>query len=87
MKNINWKVRLTNKLWLVTVCSAILSIVYQFAELVGIAPSIPKEQIMDLITTVLTVLALLGVIIDPTTDGIEDSARALEYDTVNRRKG
>ena len=87
MKNINWKVRLTNKLWLVTVCSAILSIVYQIAELLGIAPSIPKEQIMDLITTVLTVLALLGVIIDPTTDGIEDSARALEYDTVNRRKG
>lgn len=78
---INWKVRLKNKTWCLTMIGALLSIIYQIAELVGIAPVIPKESIMDLVTTVLTVLALLGVVIDPTTDGIEDSELAMTYCT------
>ena len=78
---INWKVRLQNKAWCITMAGALLSIIYQIAELLGIAPIIPKEKIMDLITTVLTVLALAGVVIDPTTDGIEDSSLAMTYCT------
>ena len=78
---INWKVRCRNKVWIVTMVSALLSIVYQAYEILGIAPVIPREQIMDIVTTVLTILALLGVIVDPTTDGIEDSERAMTYCT------
>ena len=70
-----------NKAWCITMAGALLSIIYQIAELLGIAPIIPKEKIMDLITTVLTVLALAGVVIDPTTDGIEDSSLAMTYCT------
>lgn len=78
---INWKVRCRNKVWVLTMASALVSIIYQIYEIVGIAPVIPREQVMDIVTTVLTIFALLGIVVDPTTDGVEDSELAMTYCT------
>ena len=78
---INWKVRCRNKVWVLTMASALVSIIYQIHEIVGIAPVIPREQVMDIVTTVLTIFALLGIVVDPTTDGVEDSELAMTYCT------
>lgn len=79
MKKINWKIRLKNKAWLITAAGALISLCYQIAEAAGLSPAIPQERLMDIISTALTILSLLGIIIDPTTEGIEDSDLAMTY--------
>lgn len=76
---INWKVRLKNKTWLVTVLATIVAFVYDLLALCEVAPAVEQEWVMNLIMTVLTLLTALGVIIDPTTPGAEDSDRAMHY--------
>ena len=48
-----------------------------------------EESIVQLVNQVLTFLGLIGVIVDPTTAGLEDSERAMGYtepwdDSVNK---
>ena len=38
-----------------------------------------SEQISSILNTVLSILVLMGVIVDPTTRGTSDSERALMY--------
>lgn len=70
---INWKLRLKNKVTL----TAIIATVFLLIEQLGF--ELPKN-ISQVVDTALSLLVLLGVISDPTTQGIEDSTRALEYD-------
>lgn len=77
---INWKIRIKNKAWLLAIVGAIISLAYQIMELAGYTPTIPQEKLLDLITAALTILSLLGIVIDPTTDGINDSDRAMSYE-------
>lgn len=76
---INWKIRLRNKTWLLTAIGAIVSLVYQLLNAFGITPDIGQEQVMNWVTSLLSVLAMIGVIIDPTTPGSADSDRAMNY--------
>ena len=76
---INWKVRFKHKPFLVALFSLVLILVQQVASFFGIDTTIYNEQITNLFNTVLSVLVLLGVVIDPTTKGATDSENALEY--------
>ena len=38
-----------------------------------------QDQLVAVIGTVFALLALLGIVVDPTTEGIGDSERALGY--------
>lgn len=76
---INWKIRFRNKVWLLTFIGAIVAFVYQMLAIFGIAPQIAQEQLMALVTALLNALALVGVIVDPTTAGTGDSDRAMTY--------
>lgn len=76
---INWKIRSKNKTWIITMAGVIVAFVYQVLNLLGIVPKVTESQIMDLITALLTVLAALGIIVDPTTKGINDSDLAMTY--------
>lgn len=75
--NINWEVRLRNKTFWVTAGSAVLLLAKQIAASRGV--EIPVQEISTLIDTVLTILVAAGIIIDPTTEGVSDSKRALTY--------
>ena len=74
---INWTVRLKNKVWLATMISFLISTVYQWLGYFDIAPVVTQDAVLQLASAVLQILSLLGLIVDPTTAGMGDSARAL----------
>ena len=77
---INWKVRFKNKVWLGSFISLIVGFVYSMLALFDVFPEITENAVARLIDQVLTFLGLIGVIVDPTTDGINDSVRAMGYE-------
>ena len=77
---INWKVRLQNKTWLLTMLAAIVAFMYQVLGLLGVVPAISQDQITQLIGLVVNILVALGIVVDPTTSGVTDSQQALRYD-------
>ena len=76
---INWKLRLKNKVTLVAICSLVVGIVFEVLALAGIGTSVTQDEVLKVIGMVLDVLGLLGVITDPTTKGLSDSTKALQY--------
>ncbi len=85
---INWKVRFKNKVWLGSFCSLIIGFLYSMLALFDVFPQVTESIVLQLLNQVLTFLGLIGVIVDPTTAGLEDSDRAMGYeepwdDTVN----
>jgi len=76
---INWKVRLQHKGFWVSLIALLLVIANQIAALFGIDITIYNEQVTALSESVLAILGLLGIIIDPTVNGLSDSEQALKY--------
>lgn len=70
---IDWKSRLKNKAVLAAIISAAVSFVYQILGLFDIVPPISESDITNVVGIVLNALVFLGIIVDPTTDGISDS--------------
>ena len=79
--NINWKLRFQNKTTLTAIILALVALVYQVLGLFGVMPKISEDELTTVIGMVINLLCLLGIVVDPTTDGVSDSARALTYDT------
>lgn len=63
---INWKARLKNKTFWTALVSSIVLLTQQLG--VNIFPS----NWADILNTILTITMILGIVIDPTTDGIGD---------------
>lgn len=76
---LNWALRLKNKATVLALVSALVVFVYSVAQALGLELPVTQEQVMSAVTAVLTVLAALGIVVDPTTPGASDSARALDY--------
>ena len=76
---LNWKVRFKNKTWLTMFLSLIVGFVFNILRLFDIVPAVTESLVMNIVGQVLTFLGLIGVIVDPTTAGIEDSDRAMTY--------
>lgn len=79
MKKINWRVRLKNKAFWLTVIPAILTVLYAVFDLVGVIPALERETLLKAVYALFSVLSVLGIVIDPTTKGISDSERAMGY--------
>ena len=77
---LNWKVRFRNKTWLTMFISLIVGFVFNLLKLFDVVPSFSENLVMNIAGQVLTFLGLIGVIVDPTTAGIEDSNRAMTYE-------
>lgn len=76
---INWKVRFKNPTWLTMFISLIVGFVFNILKMFDVVPSITQNQIMEVVSQVLTFLGLIGVMVDPTTPGFVDSDRAMRY--------
>lgn len=76
---INWTVRLKNKTWLASLLALVVSFVYDLLAMLEVVPPVGEEWVLNIINTVLMLLGMLGVITDPTTKGVSDSAQALTY--------
>ena len=77
---INWKVRFKNKVWLGSFFSLVVGFVYSLLALFDVFPAVTQNLVVQLLNQVLTFLGLIGVIVDPTTAGLEDSDRAMGYE-------
>ena len=77
---INWKIRLKNPVFWLTVIPAIIAFVYTILGCFGVVPTISEDTVTNAFTAIITALTALGVLIDPTTKGVQDSDRAMTYD-------
>ena len=77
---INWKVRFRNKTWLTMFISLIVGFVFNILRAFDVSPVVTESLVMNIAGQVLTLLGLIGVIVDPTTAGVGDSERALGYE-------
>ncbi len=78
---INLKARLKNKTFVISTAVLTVSLVYRILSLFGIFPEISESEIGEVINMTVNILALAGVVVDPTTEGMSDSERALTYCT------
>lgn len=78
----NWKVRLKNKTFWISFIPAVLLLVQVVAAVFGFQLELGGlgDKLLDVINALFAVLALLGIVNDPTTKGVSDSAQALTYD-------
>lgn len=76
---INWKVRIKNPMFWATIVPAVVACVYTVLGAFGIMPALTESMVLNVASAVLTALTTLGVLVDPTTAGISDSALALTY--------
>lgn len=77
---VNWKVRFKNKVWLASFFSCIVSFIYTILGMFDIFPAVTQNTVSQIVNQVLMVLSLIGVIVDPTTNGYSDSNRAMGYE-------
>ena len=77
---VNWKVRFKNKTWLTMFISLIVGFIFNMLKLFDIVPTFSESLVMNIVGEVLTFLGLIGVIVDPTTAGFDDSNRAMSYE-------
>jgi len=77
MKNLNLKIRLKNKTFIITMMTTVIAFVYQLLAQFEIVPKITQDQTIQVLMLVVNILAGLGILVDPTTDGFKDSDRVL----------
>lgn len=88
MQKINWLVRIRNKVFWVTLIPAVLLLAQAVAALLGYQLDLSGlgERLKTVVEALFAVLAILGIVNDPTTKGVSDSRLALTYDEPKKDK-
>lgn len=78
---INWKVRIKNKNFWVTIIPALILLIQGIAALFGFTINLNdiSGKLLVVVDGVFVVLSVLGIVNDPTTAGISDSSQAMTY--------
>lgn len=78
---INWTVRLKNKTFWLSLIPAVLLLTQVVAAVFGINLDMGDlgNKLLAVVNAVFAVLVILGVVNDPTTSGMSDSAQAMNY--------
>lgn len=79
---INFKARVKNKAFWISFIPAVILLIQVVASVFGFTIDLGDlgQKLLAVVNALFAVLALLGVVVDPTTDGITDSKQALTYD-------
>ncbi len=79
---ITWKIRLKNKQFWLSLIPALALCAQAIAAIFGweIDLSTMVGKLLTAVDAVFAVLVVLGIVVDPTTAGVGDSARALGYE-------
>lgn len=87
MNKINWKVRLSNKHFWLSLIPAVILFTQIAASIFGFTIDLGDtgNKLLSLVNAAFSVLAIMGVVNDPTTSGLNDSAQALTY--IKPKKG
>lgn len=78
---INWTVRIKNKNFWIALVPAVLLLIQAVAAIFGFTLDLGDigERILTAVNALFAVLAILGIVTDPTTSGVGDSEQALTY--------
>lgn len=78
---INWMVRIKNKNFWVAIIPAVLLLIQVIAAVFGFEIDLGDlgNRLLDVVNAAFAVMVILGVVNDPTTDGLSDSKQALTY--------
>lgn len=78
---INWTVRIKNKMFWLALIPALLLLAQVVAAVFGYELKIDAigDKLTAVVNALFAVLAILGVVTDPTTAGVSDSKQAMEY--------
>ena len=84
----NWKVRIKNKTFWLTVIPAVLLLIQVVAAVFGYTLDFGNlgNKLLAVVNAVFALLAILGVVNDPTTAGVADSTQALTYQEPKKTK-
>ena len=84
----NWKVRIKNKTFWLTVIPAVLLLIQVVAAVFGYTLDFGDlgNKLLAVVNAVFALLAILGIVNDPTTAGMTDSAQALTYQVPKKQK-
>ena len=80
---INWTVRFRNKAFWVSLIPAVLLLVQGVAAVFGYTLDLGAlgDRLLCVVNALFAVLAVLGVVTDPTTAGVGGSQQAMGYET------
>ena len=78
---INWKVRIANKNFWMAMIPAVLLLIQAIGAPLGLVLDFGElgNQLLAIVNAVFAVLAILGIVNDPTTNGMGDSKQAMAY--------
>lgn len=78
---INWTVRIKNKNFWLAVIPAVLLLIQAVAAVFGYTLDLGDigNKLIAVVNAAFGVLVVLGVVVDPTTAGVSDSSRAMNY--------
>ena len=84
----NWLVRIKNKTFWLTMIPAVLLLVQVVAAVFGYSLDFGDlgNKLLAVVNAVFALLAILGIVNDPTTAGVTDSAQALTYQEPKKQK-
>ena len=83
LEKINWRVRLKSKTFWLTVIPALLLLVQVVAAVFGFELDLGDlgNKLLAVVNALFAALSILGIVTDPTTAGVSDSAQAMTYTT------
>lgn len=87
--SINWKVRIKNKNFWITIIPALLLFIQVVAGIFGITLDLGDlgNKLLAVVNAAFAVLSILGIVTDPTTAGISDSDQAMTYEKPKAKGG
>ena len=84
---INWKVRLLNKTFWITLVPPLALLLQTFLAVFGVKLELGEtiNKVSLFINALFAVLMIVGIVNDPTTSGVSDSTRAMTYERPNNQ--
>ena len=81
MNKINWKVRVLNKTFWLTLVPALALLLQTFLAVFSVKIELGEtiDKLLVFINALFGVFIIVGIVNDPTTAGLSDSERALTY--------
>lgn len=78
---INWQVRIKNKNFWLALIPAVLLLIQAVAKVAGITLDLGVlgKDLLAVVNALFVVLSILGIVADPTTEGLADSEQAMTY--------
>ena len=82
MNEINWKVRIKNKVFWIALIPAVLLLIQTGCSVFGVELDFGtlQDKLLAVVNALFAVLVILGIVADPTTEGLGDSKRAMTYE-------